>query len=231
MPKVSIIIPVYNEEKMIQKSLEAVFGLDLDKEIIVIDDASTDNTATQLKKLQENFNFKHIVIPKNRGKGNAIRAGIKYAIGFWAVVFDADLEYEAKDILHLVAEAEKNGTKKIAVFGSRFLGGYKDKFSIHYFANRFLTFLTNILFSLNLTDMETCLKLCPVEIIKNFNLRSERFEFEPEITARLAKNKIEIKEIPISYLRRTYSQGKKIKFKDGFIAIKTLFSERFFRED
>lgn len=231
MPKVSIIIPAYNEGKLIKKTLEAVFDLDLEKEIIVIDDASTDNTVEQLKKLQEDFDFKLIEILKNQGKGNAIRIGIKQAVGFWAVVFDADLEYEATDILRLVAEAEKAGTKKIAIYGSRFRNGYKDKFSIHYFANRFLTFLTNILFNLNLTDMETCLKLCPVEIIKNFDLKSRRFEFEPEITACLAKSKIQIREIPVSYSRRTYSQGKKIKFKDGFIAIKTLFRERFFRED
>jgi len=231
MPKVSIIIPVYNEEKLIAKTLQEVFNLNLDKEIIIIDDASIDNTAEQLKKLQENFNFQLITIPKNRGKGNAIRAGIKQATGFWAVVFDADLEYSAKDIFRLVGEAEKRGTKKIAVYGSRFLGGYKNKFSLHYFANRFLTFLTNILFGLNLTDMETCLKLFPIEVIKNFSLKSERFEFEPEITAQLAKNKIEIKEIPVIYSRRTYEQGKKIKFKDGFVAIKTLIKERIFRGD
>jgi glycosyltransferase involved in cell wall biosynthesis len=231
MPKVSIIIPVYNEEKMIAKTLQEVFNLNLDKEIIVIDDASIDNTAEQLKKLQENFNFQLITIPKNRGKGNAIRAGIRQASGYWAIVFDADLEYKTSDILRLVVEAEKDETKKIAVFGSRFLGEYKNKFSLHYFANSFLTFFTNILFSLDLTDMETCLKLCPVQIIKDFNLKSERFEFEPEITARLAKSKIKIKEISISYARRTYKQGKKIKFKDGLMAIKTLLKEKFFKED
>lgn len=228
MPAVSIIIPAYNEENLIKKALEAVFDLNLDKEVIVIDDASTDNTAEQLKKLQKNFNFKLIVLPKNQGKGNAIRIGIKQAAGFWSVVFDADLEYRAEDISRLLAEAEKCKTKKIAVFGSRFLGGYKNKFSIHYLANWFLTLSANIIFGLNLTDMETCLKLCPTEIIKNFTLKSKRFEFEPEITARLAKSKIEIKEIPVSYSRRTYKQGKKIRFKDGLIAVKTLVQERIF---
>lgn len=231
MSEISIIMPVYNEEKLIEKALKEVFDLSLDKEIIVIDDFSDDGTKEKLKGLQKKFNFKFIELSKNAGKGNAIKEGLLQASGAWAIVFDADLEYRTEDISRLLNEAKKHENEKIAVYGSRFLGEYKNKLSFHYAANRFLTLIANLFFDLNLTDMETCLKLCPTEILKKLNLKSKRFEFEPEITARLAKNKIKIIEIPISYSRRTYQEGKKIRFKDGVAALKTLFQEKFFRED
>jgi len=230
MAKISIIIPIYNEERLVKKTLEEIFALNLDKEIIVIDDASSDGTTDKLKDLQSRFPFKLIVLPKNQGKGNAIREGLKAAGGFWSVVFDADLEYQPEDILRLLEKAEKYKDKKTAVYGSRFLSEYKNKFSIHYLANLFLTLLANFLFGLNLTDMETCLKLCPTGVLKNLDLKARRFEFEPEITAKLAKQKIRIIEIPVKYHRRNYKQGKKIRFKDGLIAIKILLKERFIGE-
>lgn len=229
MKKISIIIPVYNEEKLIAKTIEEISNLDLDKEIIVIDDASTDQTPKKLKQLQLKFNFKLLTHFKNQGKGTTLKNGFSKATGFWSIPFDADLEYQAEDIIHLLKEAEKYQSEKIAVYGSRFLAGYENRLTLHYLANRFLTFLTNLLFGLNLTDMETCLKLCPTEILKDLKLASKKFEIEPEITAKLAKRGIKIIEIPIKYSRRGYSQGKKIKFRDGLMAIKKLIKEGFLR--
>jgi len=225
MPKLSIVIPVYNEKKFIKAALEKIIALEIDKEIIVVDDASNDGTKDILTELEKYLDFKIVRHLKNRGKGAAILSGLEEAVGIWFLVFDADLEYEAKDILLLLEEVKKYESGQVAIYGSRFLGGYKNKFSIHYFANKFLTFLANFLFGLKLTDMETCLKLCPTKILKKLNLQAQRFEFEPEITAKLAKRKIKIVEIPINYKRRNYEQGKKIKARDGLVAIKTLFKE------
>jgi glycosyltransferase involved in cell wall biosynthesis len=225
MPKLSIVIPVYNEKKFIKAALEKIIALEIDKEIIVVDDASNDGTKDILTELEKYLDFKIVRHLKNRGKGAAILSGLEEAVGIWFLVFDADLEYEAEDILLLLEEVKKYESGQVAIYGSRFLGGYKNKFSIHYFANKFLTFLANFLFGLKLTDMETCLKLCPTKILKKLNLQAQRFEFEPEITAKLAKRKIKIVEIPINYKRRNYEQGKKIKARDGLVAIKTLFKE------
>ena len=219
-------MPVYNEIKRVDQAIKDVFCLDLDKEVIVIDDASSDGTAERLKDLQKEFLFELIVSEKNEGKGSSLLKGFSKASGFWGVAFDADLEYSAKDIVRLLEKAEKEGGDKIAVYGSRFLSGYQDKKSLHYLGNKFLTFLTNFSFGLRLTDMETCLKLFPVSVFSKFSLESKRFEFEPEITAKLAKNKIKIVEIPVSYKRRGYKQGKKLRFKDGIVAVKTILKER-----
>jgi len=218
-------MPVYNEIKRVDQAIKDVFCLDLDKEVIVIDDASSDGTAERLKDLQKEFLFELIVSEKNEGKGSSLQKGFSKASGFWGVAFDADLEYSANDIIKLLLEAE-NGGGENAVYGSRFLAGYEDRTSLHYLGNRFLTMLVNILFKLNLTDMETCLKLFPVSVFSKFSLESKRFEFEPEITAKLAKNKIKIVEIPVSYKRRGYKQGKKLRFKDGIVAVKTILKER-----
>ncbi|OGZ34293.1 MAG: hypothetical protein A3I88_02000 [Candidatus Portnoybacteria bacterium RIFCSPLOWO2_12_FULL_39_9] len=230
MKKISIIIPAYNERDFIGRAIEAAAELDCQKEIIVVDDCSIDGTREILKNLQKEFKFKLLVHQKNQGKGAAIRTGLKEAQGAYSIVYDADLEYQAKDILFLLKEMEKiqkSSLREIAVYGSRFLKNYSDKFSLHYLANCFLTFLTNRLFGLNLTDMETCLKLCPTKILKELGLTAKRFEFEPEVTAKLAKRGVVIIERPIHYSRRTYQQGKKIRFRDGVMAIKTLIRERF----
>jgi glycosyltransferase involved in cell wall biosynthesis len=225
MPKLSIVIPVYNEKKFIKAALEKIIALEIDKEIIVVDDASCDGTENILAEMVKSLDFKIVRHLENRGKGAAILRGLEEAVGIWFLVFDADLEYRAEDALLLLREVKKYESGQVAIYGSRFLGGYKNKFSIHYFANKFLTFLANFLFGLKLTDMETCLKLCPTKILKKLNLQAQRFEFEPEITAKLAKRKIKIVEIPINYKRRNYEQGKKIKARDGLVAIKTLFKE------
>ena len=223
--KISIVIPVYNEAERIDQVIKEVFGLEADKEVIVVDDASSDGTGEKLKKLQKEFLFKLIVSEKNEGKGSSLRKGFAKASGFWGVAFDADLEYDVNDIRKLLAEAEKEG-EEIIVYGSRFLADYKDKASFHYLGNKFLTALTNILFGLRLTDMETCLKFFPLQVFLNLSLSAKRFEFEPEITAKLAKNKIKIVEVPVGYKRRTYKQGKKLRFKDGIAAVKMILKER-----
>lgn len=224
MKEITIIIPVYNEERLIEKAIREIHSLDINKEIIAIDDASSDSTPGILSALKRKLDFKIVRHLTNRGKGTAILSGLKEATGRWILVFDADLEYSSEDILLLLEEAKKY-EGKIAVFGSRFLKKYDNKFSIHYLANKFLTGLANFLFGLSLTDMETCLKLCPADVIKNLELKAKRFEIEPEITAKLAKKKIEILEIPVKYNRRNYKQGKKIRFKDGLAAMKTLIKE------
>lgn len=227
--RLSIIIPVYNEKDFIGQVIEEVVKLDCCQEIIVVDDCSVDGTQEKLKKLQKEFDFKLLLHQKNQGKGAAIRTGLGEAQGLYTIIYDADLEYSAKDILFLLEEmekAQKNSSKEIAIYGSRFFKKYPEKFTPHYLANRFLTFLTNLLFNLSLTDMETCLKLCPTKILKELDLLAKRFEFEPELTAKLAKRGVVIIERPIQYFRRTYGQGKKIRFKDGLLAVLTLMKER-----
>lgn len=234
MKKISIIIPVYNEKGLVSRAIEEITKLELNQEIVVIDDGSTDGTFGELKKLQKKFDFKLLFHQTNQGKGASIRTGLNQAKGLYSIVYDADLEYQAQDILFLLAEMEKicgsqPEAKEIAIYGSRFLKNYPAKLSLHYLANRFLTFLTNCFFGLGLTDMETCLKLCPTKILQELNLQSKRFEFEPEITAKLAKRGVLIIERPIQYSRRTYRHGKKIRFKDGLLAIKTIIKERIIR--
>lgn len=232
MKKLSIIIPVYNEAQFIKEVIQKVSQLKLSKEIICVDDCSTDGTLRKLREVRKKHQFRLVVHKKNRGKGTAVRNGLKRASGFYSIIYDADLEYPVKNIPFLLKEMEeiKAGwpeERDISIYGSRFLEEYRGKLSLHYFANRFLTSLTNLLFSANLTDMETCLKMCPTAILKSFNLSAREFEIEPELTAKLIKKNVLIIERPVEYIRRKYSQGKKIGFKDGLIAIKTIFKERF----
>ncbi|MEI6835343.1 MAG: glycosyltransferase family 2 protein [Candidatus Falkowbacteria bacterium] len=230
MPKLlSIIIPVYNEEKIIATSLPAIFSLALSKEIIIINDGSSDNTLSILKDLNKTYPFKLIDQAVNRGKGEAVKLGLEVFTGDYFIICDADLEYAPEDIIFLWQEIEKidlaQPDKKIAVYGSRFLN--KPKISFHYLINKFLTRLTNILFSSQLTDMETCFKLIPRSFLETSKISGRRFEIEPEITAKLLKNNYQIIERPVSYCRRTYLEGKKIKARDGLLAIKTLLAEYF----
>jgi glycosyltransferase involved in cell wall biosynthesis len=231
MIKLSIIIPVYNEKKFIGQVISQVSRLKCNQEMIVIDDCSTDGTLEELKKLSNKFDFRIFTHQRNQGKGAAIRTGLKQARGEYSIIYDADLEYSVQDIVYLLKEAEKVqnaqlSKKRVAIYGSRFLKKYPKKISSHYLANRFLTFLTNLFFNLKLTDMETCLKLCPTKILQGLDLKSKRFEFDPEVTAKLAKKGVLIVERPIQYSRRTYQQGKKIGFADGFSAVKTIFKEK-----
>jgi len=225
----SIIIPVYNEEKIIATSLPAIFSLEIDKEIIIINDGSSDDTLKILKELNEDYSFKLINQEINQGKGAAVKLGLENFSGDYFIICDADLEYDPQDIIFLWNELKKINLNrpdaKIALYGSRFLN--KPKISFHYLINKFLTILTNLLFSSKLTDMETCFKLIPRSFLETAIISGRRFEIEPEITAKLLKNNYQIIERPVSYCRRTYLEGKKIKARDGLLAIKTLLFERF----
>lgn len=226
MEKITILIPVYNEKKSLLELLKKVEEIDfnLEKEIILIDDFSTDGT----KELYDNINHKVLYHEYNQGKGAALRTGIKEATGDIIIIQDADLEYNPNDYLPLV-DLIKNNEADV-VYGSRFADKRNSgKFLLlSFIANKTLTLLTNILFGAKLTDMETCYKAFRKEFIKNINIKSNRFDFEPEITAKVLKQKVRFRELPISYNARTNDEGKKIGWKDGVQAIFTLIKFRFF---
>lgn len=224
-PLISIIIPVYNEKKLVAAALAPIFSLPLSKEIIIINDGSNDGTEKILEQLKLNHDFKLLHQGFNQGKGAAIKRALSEISGKYFIIHDADGEYFPSDIITLINKIVEAPTEKIAVYGSRFLAG--SKMSFHYLVNNFLSALTNILFKSQLTDMETCYKLIPQGALKHLNLSGRRFEIEPEITAQLLKAGYQIIEIPISYQRRGYDAGKKIKARDGLLAIKTLLKERF----
>ncbi len=227
MNSVDIIIPAYNEEKTIEEILGVVEGVDfcgLKKNIIVIDDCSTDSTASILKKYEDKY--KIIYKEQNGGKGSAVYEGIQNSTGDIVIIQDADLEYNPKDYVSLLEPVIKGEAD--VVYGSRFLNNsFKNFIFLSYLANRFLTFLTNILFNSNLTDMETCYKVIKRDCIKNIIIKSKKFDIEPEITAKLLKSGVKIKELPIAYNARDFKDGKKITYKDGIIAIFTLLKYRF----
>jgi len=206
--RLSIIIPVYNEENTILETIKRVNKLPVEKEIIVVDDGSTDGTKKKLRtKDLELRTIKIIYHQKNQGKGMAIRSGIKYATGDYTIIQDADLEYDPQDILKLLKPIKEG--KAEVVYGSRFTGERRNMFFWHFIGNKLLTLLTNILYNTTLSDMETGYKLIKTPILKSLNLRCKRFEFEPEVTVKILKKGIRIYEVPISYTGREYYQGKK----------------------
>jgi len=221
----SIIVPVYNEENLVLLSLPPIFKLPINKEVIVIDDGSSDNTLQILNDLKKEYDFSLIEQKVNQGKGAAIKKGLESIEGDYFIICDADLEYDPKDIIPLFTKIKQSPEEKIAIYGSRFKN--RPKLSFHYLVNSFLTLSTNLLFNSRLTDMETCFKLVPKKALSEIKLSGKRFEFEPEITSQLIKRGYKIQELPISYKRRTYDEGKKITAKDGFLALQTLIKERF----
>lgn len=225
--KLSVVIPVYNEINTLEKILKKVKNVELDKEVILVDDGSTDGSRELISQLKKKDPQLKVIFQKvNCGKGAALRAGFKEAVGDYVIVQDADLEYDPKDYILLFKQlADSNAD---IVYGSRFMGSYKDMTTLHYWGNKILTFLTNLLFGVVLTDMETCYKLIPIEVIRKINIKSNRFDFEPEITAKILKMGKKIKEVPISYAGRTSLEGKKITWRDGFSALATLIKFRFF---
>lgn len=224
--KLSVVVPVYNEANTIAEILLRVQKTGLVDEIIVVDDGSRDGTAEALKKLSGDKSIKVIAHPKNRGKGAAVRSGIEAAKGDLILIQDADLEYDPRDYPALLKPIEEG--RADVVYGSRFLGGpRRPTMYWHAVANKLLTFITNILYNNILTDMETGYKLFRREVLEKIKIRSKRFDFEPEITAKLLKRKVRIFEVPISFNPRDYSEGKKIGLKDAVQALWTLFKYRF----
>lgn len=225
--KLSIIVPVYNEEKTIAVILEKLHKLDLgewQKEIVVVDDHSTDQT----KNIVSQFAKKGVRVVshrKNAGKGAAIRTGLSRIRGDFVIIQDADLEYNPNDILSLLVTAKNN--PGYVIYGSRFRGRHEDTVFGHKAGNLLLTAITNLLFSSSISDMETCYKLIPTKYLRRLKIESSRFNFEPEITAKLLKLNVGILEVPINYKKRGFSEGKKINwFRDGLAAIWTLFRYR-----
>ena len=228
MQSVDIIIPVYNEEKTIENILEILENTDfcgLEKNLIIVDDYSTDSTREILKRYEDKYTV--IYKEKNGGKGSAVNVGFENAKSDIVIIQDADLEYNPSDyapLLKLIIDGEAD-----VVYGSRFLGTpFKDFMFLSYVANKFLTLLTNILYGTKLTDMETYYKAIRKEFVKDMNIKSNKFDLEPEITAKLVKKGAKIKELPIKYNARSYQEGKKITYKDGLMAIRALFYYRFF---
>jgi len=222
----SVIIPVYNESKSIEEILRRVHAADLANEIVVVDDGSLDGTREILKKLDGKKRVRVILHEKNQGKGAAVRTGLAAASGDVLLIQDADLEYDPRDY-PLLLKPIQEGIADV-VYGSRFLGGARRVTMFwHMVANYMLTFMTNLLYNTILTDMETGYKVFRRKVIQDMPLRSKRFDFEPEFTAKALKRRYRIFEVAITFNPRDYSDGKKIKLRDAFEAVWTLLKYRF----
>ncbi len=224
--RLSIVMAVYNERQTILEILRRIEAVPLDKEVIVVDDFSTDGTRELLQSLPPSDERRFLYQPRNMGKGAALRAGFEAVSGDIVVVQDADLEYDPSEYFGLIQPIVDN--KADVVYGSRFLSGpHRVLFFWHYVANRFLTTVSNMMTDLNLSDMETCYKVFRADILKKIRLRENRFGFEPEFTAKVARARCRIYEVPISYHGRDYSEGKKIGWKDGAAALYFILKYRF----
>jgi len=226
----SVIVPVFNERNTVAEIIRRMRRVELpvDREIIVVDDGSTDGTEKVLDAIEDST-VRVVRHPGNRGKGAAIRTGLQYARGDLVLVQDADLEYDPEDWPRLLAPVLKG--KARVVYGSRFTGERKNMLFWHWVGNRFLSFVTNVLYNTTISDMETCYKLFDRRVLDGIRIEAERFEFEPEITAKILRRGHRIYEVPISYAGREFHEGKKITWRDGVSALWTLVRYRFARVD
>ncbi|MFL5966702.1 MAG: glycosyltransferase family 2 protein [Gaiellaceae bacterium] len=224
--RVSFLIPAYNEAATIVALLDAVWALDMDKQIVVVDDGSTDETGTLVERWRAGKRDVVLVRQDNRGKGSAVRAAVPHADGDISVIQDADLEYDPADVPALIQPIERGAAD--VVYGSRLSGGRPQRAYLfwHLVGNRFLSLLTNVLYNTTLSDMETGYKAFRTEVLRSLDLRQDDFGIEPEITAKICKRKLRIYELPIAYYGRTYAEGKKITWRDGVKAVRVLLAVR-----
>jgi glycosyltransferase involved in cell wall biosynthesis len=224
--KLSVIVPVFDERNTVVEIVRRMRAVDLpvELEIVIVDDGSSDGTRDVLRQLADST-VRVVVHDVNRGKGAAIRSGLAHVTGDLVLIQDADLEYDPEDWPKLLAPILRG--KARVVYGSRFTGERRNMLFLHWVGNRFLSLVTNVLYNTTLSDMETCYKLFDRSLLDGITLRAERFEFEPEVTAKLLRRGIRIYEVPISYTGREFDEGKKITWRDGFIALWTLVKYRF----
>ncbi len=224
--KLSVIVPVYNERNTVVEIVRRMRAvkLDVDLEIILVDDGSTDGTRKVLPQLEDST-LRVVMHPQNKGKGSAIRTGLEHVTGDLVLIQDADLEYDPEDWPKLLNPMLRGKAK--VVYGSRFTGERRNMLFLHWIGNRALSLTTNILYNTTLSDMETCYKLFDRTVLDSMTLHAERFDFEPEVTAKVLRRKIRIYEVPISYAGREFDEGKKITWRDGFMALWTLVKYRF----
>jgi glycosyltransferase involved in cell wall biosynthesis len=225
--KLSVIMPVYNERDTIQEIIRRVQAVEIEKEILCVDDFSTDGTRQILQEEARKYqNLRLFLHPRNMGKGAAVRTALEQIEGDIVIIQDADLEYDPQDYV-LLLRPILNGKAKV-VYGSRFLGEHKAMYFWHSLGNKFLTLVTNILYDTTLTDMETGYKVFTADIARKIKLTSPRWGFDPEITSRILKMGHRIYEVPISYTGREYHEGKKIGWRDAIVVLVTLLKRRFF---
>jgi glycosyltransferase involved in cell wall biosynthesis len=223
-PLLSVVMPVYNERTTVEEIIRRVLAVPLRIESIVVDDGSSDGCGDLLQQLQKELAFK-LVRQKNGGKGSALRRGFTEVTGDLVVIQDADLEYSPEEfpqLIDLICQGKAD-----VVYGSRFLGRHRAFMFAHYLGNKFVTLVTNILYNTMLTDMETCYKVMRTEVLRSMTLHSDGFGIEPELTAKIFKRRYRVYEVPITYDGRGYEEGKKITWRDGFVALWVLLKYRF----
>ena len=221
----SVVMPVYNERQTIEEIIRRVLAVPMRIQLIVVDDVSTDGTSAILERLQQELGFTLLKQPRNGGKGAALRRGFAAVSGDMMIIQDADLEYSPEEYPELI-ELICSGRADV-VYGSRFLGRHRVFLFTHYAGNRLLTLITNVLYNTMLSDMETCYKVMRTEVLRSMTLRSDSFGIEPELTAKIFKRGYRVYEVPITYDGRGYDEGKKITWRDGFVALWVLLKYRF----
>jgi glycosyltransferase involved in cell wall biosynthesis len=224
-PLLSVVMPAYNEQDTIEEMIRRVLAVPIRTELIVVDDGSKDQTREILARLAKELPIKVILQPQNGGKGSALRRGFAEVTGDLVIIQDADLEYSPEEFPELI-ELIVQGRADV-VYGSRFLGRHRVFMFSHYVGNVIVTFFTNVLYNTMLTDMETCYKVMRTEVLRSFTLKSNGFGIEPEITAKIFKRGYRVYEVPITYDGRGYDEGKKITWRDGFVALWVLIKYRF----